>query len=331
MPMCNRINRDVFLSSYSSNRSLVLIFVFFGLLAGGRPALGAVPSVKKITIHTVPYAKIPSTELHRLTKDADNGIVSFLDDQNQLVQERYSYKTKDQCNVGIILAKPRVHLINCPRPRGARLERLDSLRQPQWSYEIRGEKKVLQEEVFGGTREAIVLDGLKVIDPEFGKVILNPPAKSSFKPRLTVTRSILYIPSSETFYYYDAEVSLFSKKGGLFRIRPPYQKEENLLSLKWGLLGYVSIDAMAVSQDKKYLFLGKRWNTRGAGWVGFAVFDLAESKEIFSDRLEESCVCHNLKITVGDKGKVAFSYDQTAVTKAVVYQIGDSPLKEKLP
>ncbi len=331
--MHNRINREVFLSSYPSSKSLTILFIFFGLFLGVSPAIHAAPSVKKITVHTVSYAKGTSAESHRLTKDADNGIVSFFDAQNRLVQERYSYKTKDQCNVRIILAKPRVHLINCPRPRGARLEGLDSLGQPQWSYEIRGAKKVRQEEVFGGSREGIVLSGLKVIDPETGKVILKPPVKSSFKPRLTVTRSILYVPSSKTFYYYDAEVSLFSKKGGLFRIRPPYhyQKKENLLSLKWGLLGHASVKAMALSRDKKYLFLGKRWDTRGAGWVEFAVFDIEEAKEIFSDRPEESCVCHNLKITVGGKGRVAFSYDQTAVTQAVVYQVDDSPLKEKLP
>jgi hypothetical protein len=326
-------NRDVFLSSYPSSQSLVFFFVFFGFFLGCGSAMDAAPSVKRIAVHTVPYAKTSSS--HLLTKDADNGIVSFFDAQNRLVQERYSYKTKDQCNVRIILAKPRVQLISCPRPRprprGAWLEGLDSLGQSQWSYEIRGEKKVSQEEVFGGSREAIVLSELKVIDPETGKVILKSSAKSSFKPRLTVTRSILYIPSSKTFYYYDAEVSLFSKKGGLFRIRPPYETEEKLFSLKWGPLGHVSVDAMAVSQDKKYLSLGKRWNTRGAGWVEFAVFDLAEGEEIFSDRTEESCVCHNLKITVGEKGRVAFSYDQTAVTQAVVYQVDDFPLKERLP
>ena len=124
---------------------------------------------------------------------------------------------------------------------------------------------------------------------------------------------------------------MFSKKGGLFRIRPPYQKEEKLLSLKWGLLGHVSVKAMVLSRDEKHLFLGKRWDTRGAGWVEFAVFDLEEGKEIFSDRAEENCVCHNLKITVGAQNKMAFSYDQTAVTKTVVYQLDDSPLKEKLP
>lgn len=329
--MHSRIIKDVLLSSYSPGKSLVFLFVFFGLFLGSCPFLDAAPSVKKIEVHTVPYAKTPFAKSHRLTKDADHGIVSFFDVQNNLVLERYSYKTKDQCAVRIILPKPRVHLINCPRPQGARLERLDFLGQPRWSYEIRGEKKVQQEEVFGGSRDAIILDGLKVIDPGTGGIILKPQAKSSFKPRLTVTSSILYIPSSKTFYYYDAEVSLFSKRGGLFRIRPPYQTEEKLLSLKWGLLGFVSVKAMALSRDKRYLFLGKRWDTRGAGWVEFAVFDLVEEKEIFSDRLEKSCVCHNLKITVGDKGKVAFSYDQTAVTKAVVYRVGDSPLKEKLP
>lgn len=331
MSMFDRINREVFLSSYLSSKSLTFLCIFLGLLFGVSPTIDAAPSVKRIAVHTVPYAKVPSVESQRITKDADNGIVSFFDAQNRLVQERYSYKTKDQCTVRIILAKPRVHLINCPRPGGARLERLDSLGQPQWSYEIRGEKKVFQEEVFGGSREAIVLDGLKVIDPETGKIILKPPAKSSFKPRLTVTSSILYIPSSKTFYYYDAEVSLFSKKGGLFRIQPPYQKEEKLLSLKWGLLGHVSVKTMALSRDKKYIFLGKRWDTRGAGWVEFAVFDLKEAGGIFSDRAEESCICHNLKIAVGMKGKVAFSYDQTAVTKAVVYQVDGSLLKEKLP
>lgn len=329
--MYSRINRDIFLSSYPSSKSLIFLFVFFGLFSGFSPSVAAAPSVKKIAVHTVPYAEASSDVSHRLTKDADNGIVSFFDSQSRLVQERYSYKTKDQCTVRIILAKPRVHLINCPRPRGARLERLDSLGQPQWSYEIRGEKKVRQEEVFGGSREAIVLGGLKVLDSETGNIILKPPAKSSFTPRLTVTSSVLYIPSSKTFYYYNAEVSLFSKKGGLFRVRPPYQTEEKLLSLKWGLLGHVSVKAMALSRDKRYLFLGKRWDTRGAGWVELAVFDLAEAKEIFSDRPEESCVCHNLKITVGDKGQVAFSYDQTAVTKAVVYRVDDSSLKEELP
>jgi hypothetical protein len=328
--MCNRINRKVFLRSHPSSRSLTFFFIFLGFL-GSSPAIDAAPSVKKIAAHTVPYAKAPSAESHRLTKDASNGIVSFFDAQNRLVQERYSYKTKDQCNLRVILPNPRVQLIDCPRPQGARLEGFDSLGQPQWSYEIRGEKKVVQEEVFGGSREGIVLSGLKVIDPEIGKVILKPPAKSAFQPRLTVTRSILYIPSSETFYYYDAEVSLFRKKGGMFRIRPPYQTEEKLLSLKWGLLGHVSIDAMVMSRDKRYLFLGKRWDTRGAGWVEFAVFDLKEAGGIFSDRAEESCICHNLKIAVGMKGKVAFSYDQTAVTKAVVYQVDGSLLKEKLP
>jgi hypothetical protein len=327
MSMHDRISRGVFLNSYPSSESLVFLFVFF---LGFSPSIGAAPSVKKIAVHAVPYVEASSAGLHQLVKDADNGIVSFFDAQNRLVQERYSYRTKDQCNVRIILPKPRVHLINCPRPQGARLERLNSLGQPQWSYEIRGEKKVRQEEVFGGSRDAIVLGRLKVIDSETGKIILKPPAKSSFKPRLTVTSSILYIPSGKAFYYYNAEVSLLSKKGGLFRIRPPYQTEEKLLSLKWGLLGHVSVKAMALSRDKRYLFLGKRWDTRGAGWVEFAVFDLAEAKEIFSDRPEESCVCHNLKITVGGKVKVAFSYDQTAVTKAVVYQVDDSPLKEKL-
>ena len=322
-------NRDVFLMSYPSGQSLVFLFIFFGSFLGCGSAIDAAPSVKRITVHTVPYAKTSSS--HLLTKDADNGIVSFFDAQNRLVQEQFSYKTKNQCNVRIILARPRVQLISCPRPRGAWLERLDSFGHPKWSYEIRGEKKVSQEEVFGGSREAIVLSELKVIDPETGKVILKPPVKSSFKPRLTITRSILYIPSSKTFYYYDAEVSLFSKKGGLFWIRPPYQKEEKLLSLKWGLLGHASVKAMALSRDKRYIFLGKRWDTRGAGWVEFVVFDIEEAKEIFSDRVEEACVCHNLKITVGKKGRVAFSYDQTAVTQAVVYQVDDSPLKEKLP
>ncbi len=329
--MYNRLNSKNFLDTCLSGKSLIFFCVLFGLFHGTSPTSDASPSVKNIGVHAVPYAKSPSAESSPLTKDADNGIVSFFDAQNRLVQEQFSYKTGDQCNVKIILSKPRVHLVECPRPRGARLEGLNSLGQPQWSYEIRGKQKVVQEEVFGGSKEGIVLDGLKVIDPETGKVILEPLAKSSFKPRLTVTRSILYIPSSETFYYYDAEVSLFSKKGGLFRMHPPYQKKEKLLGLKWGLLGYASIDAIAVSGDNRYLFLGKRWDTRGAGWVEFAVFDLEGQKEIFWDRPEESCVCHNLKITVGAKGKVAFSFDQTAVTRAVVYQVDVSTLKEELP
>ena len=235
--MHSRINREVFLSSYSSSPSLAFLFVILGLFLGISPAIDAAPSVKKIAVHTVPYAKTPSAETHLLTKDADNGIVSFFDIQNRLTQERYSYETKDQCTIRIILAKPRVHFINCPCPRGAKLEGLDSLGQPQWSYEIRGERKVRQEEVFGVSREGIVLSGLKVINPETGKVVLKPPTKSSFKPRVTVTSSILYIPSSETFYFYDAEVSLFSKKGGLFLDSSSLSKRRKAVLVKVGSTG----------------------------------------------------------------------------------------------
>ena len=222
-----------------------------------------------------------------------------------------------KCRHETILLNPRVDLCECLEGSSYRkkLVGLDEIEKIIWQRELK--HRPIGEYVIGSTKKAIVLNTLEVIDPKTGTV-LEPAIMSSVGfPKKTVSTVPKYSLSSlaafrikmKDFIFFKAEYSLLTSKGGLYLFNPKQEVKELLKKGKKYVFKYLTVDAIALSKDERFVFLAQVWLSRGPYDVEFVVFDLEKKQTVFKERLENDCYCRgDSTVVVGKQGHVAMSY-----------------------
>jgi hypothetical protein len=226
---------------------------------------------------------------------------------------------------------PRVDERRCPIAGGAGTDAsllgLDGSGTLTWQRAltfVSGERK-LDQWLLGATPEGLVLSSLEVWSPASGATLVpartHPvgPEKRPV-PDHQLTGAAIYHAARGEILFFTAEVSLLRRAGGLYRFDPKTGAQELLRPVAAGSMGtHEDVEAMALAPGGRLLLLARRSTVRDASPVSFAVFDLELKRYVFEQRHGTGHACSEPRVTVGPKGKVAFSYrDETDRQHVVV-------------
>jgi len=225
------------------------------------------------------------------------------------------------CRRKVLLLNPRVDLCECSDVSHAskRLIGLDDKEKIIWQRDL----SPSQETPVGTTPQAIVLNTLEVISPKTGTVLEPAIMKSVGVTNRLIPKYRFYTPiafrvKTKDFLLFEAEVSLFTSKGGLYLFNPKNETKELVKKVERYFFKYLEVKDIAFSQNEKFAFLAQTWETRGPDGVSFAVFDLEKKQIVFEERLENACSCYEPFVVVGKNGNVAISYRNHNVHKHIV-------------
>jgi hypothetical protein len=157
--------------------------------------------------------------------------------------------------------------------------------------------------LIGANRDGLVLSNLEVWSSSTGEIILPP------SPTSRSSNSGLYRPHHRDIILFDTESTLYSSQGGLWRFDPASRHTELLQQAerRWGF-GKVLVEDIAQDPGENYLYLAKRLEMRGPGWVAFEVFDPIRRITLFKQKHGRGKLCSNVRVTAGPNGHVAFSF-----------------------
>jgi hypothetical protein len=167
----------------------------------------------------------------------------------------------------------------------------------------------------GATPDGLVFSNFEVWSPYTGETLRS--ALSSYGRY----SSSCYLPTRGVFLKFEAEVSLFRVKGGLY-LYTADGKRELVLPVDRGLLGYFEIESITPVPGTSILLLGESYHTRGPGSARFVLFDLDTKRVLFRDELSEGHLVADVRVTAGTDGHVAFSFlDETTGKYKVVHYL----------
>lgn len=141
--------------------------------------------------------------------------------------------------------------------------------------------------------------------------IWSPATGETIRPRSGAVENYYptyHLPGTNLFLEFNADVTLFHSKGGLYLHEPEAGKRELVLPVDDRLRGYFDIDDIAALPGGRWILLAEDFNTRGPGKVRFEIFDLEERRIVFKEEFAKGHYVSMLKITLGPEGNVAFSF-----------------------
>ncbi len=172
----------------------------------------------------------------------------------------------------------------------------------------------------GATPNGLVFDNFEVWSPDTGDSI-----RSATKLRGSYDTTC-YLPERNIYLLFDADVTLFHAKGGLF-IHTLDGRRELMLPVESTLLGHYRVESIAPVPGTSLILLGERYSTRGPGGARFQLFDLESRKVVFQDERSEDHYAAYVRVIAGADGHVGFSYldENTAQYHVVHYHIQNQP------
>jgi hypothetical protein len=317
-------------------------FIFFSIFFMGLNACSdASVRVEKLEVIEIDFPTVPVEDYIRSYVNR-----AYFDERNQLqwndnpltpsLCTNSSHNRKLVCRRKVLLLNPRVDLCECSDVSDAskRLIGLDDKEKIIWQRDL----SPSQETPVGTTPQAIVLNTLEVISPKTGTV-LEPAIMKSVRgtnrliqnrwgeliPKYRFYTPIAFRVKTKDFLLFDAEVSLFTSKGGLYLFNPKNETKELVKKVERYFFKYLEVKDIAFSQNEKLAFLAQKWETRGPDGVSFAIFDLEKKQIVFEERLENACSCDEPFVVVGKNGNVAIFYRNHNIHKHIVVHYVISP------
>jgi hypothetical protein len=178
----------------------------------------------------------------------------------------------------------------------------------------------------GATPGALVLSDLEVVSPTTGETIVPPRTRAiegegRAVPVESVQGPAAYLPSSGAVLYFEADVTLVRRDGGLFRVDPRSGVRTLLLPVTADLLGrYDRVESIAPTDDGRFAVLGRRRSTRGPSSVSVAVLDLASGRLVFEETHGDGHACFDAQVVVGTGGLFTFTYRDDTLARRVVVE-----------
>jgi hypothetical protein len=172
----------------------------------------------------------------------------------------------------------------------------------QWARQLPS-VNTLPTTLIGASRDGLVLSNLEVWSPSTGKTILPSSPVSRF------SSAGLYRPHHRDLILFDTEAALSGSQSGLWRFAPASRHTELLQQAerRWGF-GKVLVEDIAQDSRETYLYLAKRLEIRGPGWVAFEVYDPKRRTTLFRQKHGRGKLCSNVRVIAGSNGHVAFSF-----------------------
>jgi len=215
------------------------------------------------------------------------------------------------------LASPRVDSRACRNDVTIRtsLVGLDETGRLRWDRPL-PLSQGLPSTLIGASRDGLILSTLEVWSPVGGANLLPPHPATLFPD------AGLYRPRHRDLVLFDGEATPFSDRGGLWRFDTASRRSEPLQPAKrhWGI-GRILVEEMAQDPAEKYLYLAKRLEIRGPGWVAFEVFDPARRTTLFEEKFGRGKACSNVHVVAGPDGNVAFSFHDGESFVLIHYRI----------
>jgi hypothetical protein len=183
----------------------------------------------------------------------------------------------------------------------------------------------------GATPDALVLSDLEVLSPATGETILAPRTRAiagegRTVPVWSIQGPAAYVPSSGAVLYFEADVTLLRREGGLFRVDPRSGARTLLLPVTADLLGrHDRVESIAPTGDGRFALLGRRRSTRGPSSVSFALLDLATGRLVFEEAHGEGHACFDPRVEAAPGGSFTFAYRDDTLARRVVVQYRSSP------
>lgn len=174
----------------------------------------------------------------------------------------------------------------------------------------------IDQRLIGASSDGLVLSSLEVWSPETGKTILPAmtrpiPSESRAVPLHTTWGAALYHPVRQTFYVFEANVTLTTRQGGLYELNPANGAKTLLHRVVTTILGsFDRVEEMALTPDRRHLALAQHSSARGPTNVSLAILDLSTNRLISHERFchASNDTCAAPHVVIGPKGAIGFSY-----------------------
>ena len=216
---------------------------------------------------------------------------------------------------------PRVDERLCSRADGTTeitLIGIDSNGKKSWQRQtvFQSGAHPIDQRLIGASGDGLVLSALEVWSPDSGKTILPPatrpiPTESRTVPLHTSWGAALYHPVRQTFYLFEANVTLTTRQGGLYELNPANGAKTLLHRVVTTLLGgFDRVEEMALTPDRRHLALAQQLSARGPTNVSLLILDLSTYRPVFFERFcqPSNDTCTDPHVVVGPKGAIGFSY-----------------------
>lgn len=216
---------------------------------------------------------------------------------------------------------PRVDERLCSRAGGTTeitLIGIDSNGKKSWQRQtvFQSGAHPIDQRLIGASADGLVLSSLEVWSPNSGKTILPPatrpiPTESRTVPLHTSWGAALYHPVRQTFYLFEANVTLTTRQGGLYELNPANGAKTLIHRVVTTLLGgFDRVEEMALTPDRRHLALAQQLSARGPTHVSLLILDLSSNRPVFFERFCQASneTCADPHVVVGPKGAIGFSY-----------------------
>jgi len=193
---------------------------------------------------------------------------------------------------------------------------VDDERAERWRRTRLSPRQRQAPRLVGAHPEGMVFSDREIWSPATGKTIRprSPGAESFY--------ATYRLPGTELFLEFDAEVTFFRGKGGLYLHGLESGKRELVLPVDDRLTGYFEIQDISSLPGGRWILLSEIFTTRGPGKARFQIFDLDEHRIVFEEAFAEDHYVSRAKITMGPEGNVAFSFlDATTGEYVVVHYL----------
>lgn len=227
---------------------------------------------------------------------------------------------------------PRVDEYACrpgPRPRGERVVvGVGGLGTAGWRRPLVHSSggSPIDLSLAGAAPGALVLSDLHVVSPATGETIVPPRTRAiegegRSVPLESVQGPAAYVPSSGAVLYFEADVTLVRREGGVFRVDPRTGERALLLPVTADLMGrYDRVESIAPTEDGRFAVLGRRRSTRGPSSVSVALLALASGRLVFEEAHGDGHACFDPQVVSGPGGAFALAYRDDTLSRRVVVQ-----------
>lgn len=212
-----------------------------------------------------------------------------------------------KCDRETVILNPRVDECRCTgkTPGGVGITisyaGIDNSSHESWHRYSYIQDKDPGRQLAAATPDGLVFSNFEVWSPYTGDTIR--PALGSRGSADTTC----YLPERNAYLQFDADVTLFHAKGGLFLYTMDGMREL-VLPVDTTFLGYYRVESIIPVPRTSLIILGERYSKRGPGSARFELFDLGSRKVLFQDERSEEHYITSVKVIAGADGHVAFSY-----------------------